>query len=53
MNEACCPGFQNLLNNAGQRGMVALVRQGFAGIDFLFQSRGIAFDDEQKLRPIP
>jgi hypothetical protein len=47
----CCYGFQNLIDNAGKRGIAALVRPTHKGIEFLLQSRGIAFDDESKLKP--
>jgi hypothetical protein len=48
----CCPGFQHLLDAAGQRGIAALVRRTHDDIGFLLQSRGIAFGDEQKLKPM-
>lgn len=49
----CCPGFQNLVSNAGQRGISALAKKSNEGIVFVLQSRGIAFDDEGKLGPMP
>lgn len=49
----CCPGFRNLLDEAGKRGLAVLARKRSDGIVFLLQSRGVAFDDEPKLRPVP
>jgi hypothetical protein len=41
-----------LLDNAGQRGIAALVRRTPRGNKLLLQSRGIAFADEPKIRPM-
>ncbi len=49
----CCPGFQNGIEAAGQRGMAILVHKTSTGINFLLQSRGIAFDDVKRIRPNP
>jgi len=49
----CCPGFQNSVANAGQRGVAALVKESVEGLVFVQQSRGIAFEDEGKIRPMP
>ncbi len=49
----CCPGFQNGIEAAGQRGLAILVHRTSSGIMFLFQSRGIAFEDVGKIRPNP
>jgi hypothetical protein len=51
----CCHGLQNDVGNAGQRGISILV---FKVPDkdelwFVLQSRGVAFEDEGKLGPIP
>jgi hypothetical protein len=53
MTITCCSGLQNLLSNAGQRGIAVLVRRTSDGISLMLQSRGIAFNDEPKLRPVP
>lgn len=49
----CCPGFQNSVANAGQRGIAALAKRAGERVVFVLQSRGIAFDDEGKLGPMP
>ena len=49
----CCIGFQHLVTAAGQRGIAALVAKSTAGISFRLQARGIAFEDEEKLGPMP
>ncbi len=49
----CCPGFQHRIGDAGNRGVAVLVRKTPEGIRFLLQSRGIAFDDESKIHPMP
>lgn len=49
----CCPGFQNLVGDAGQRGLAAVVIKTPEGIRFRLQSRGIAFEDVGKIRPMP
>ena len=49
----CCSGFRNLLSCAGARGHAILACQVSAGdVGFLLQSRGLAFGDEVKLRPV-
>jgi len=54
LNKAfCCPGFQNSLEAAGQRGIAILTKDSSIGLMFLLQSRGIAFDDISKMRPQP
>jgi hypothetical protein len=52
-NIFCCPGFEHRITNAGQRGIAVLAHKTSSGIMFLLQSRGIAFEDEGKLRPMP
>jgi len=50
LNKAfCCPGFQDAIEEAGHRGIAAVVAKTSVGILFLLQSRGIAFDDVSKL----
>lgn len=50
----CCPQLQNLLANAGERGLAALIRDTPRGLRFRLQSRGISFSDEAKApMPIP
>jgi len=49
----CCPGFQHRVADAGQRGIAVLVVNTSEGIRFRIQSRGIAFDDERKIGPMP
>jgi len=54
MNEMfCCSGFQHRVADAGQRGIAVLVTKTPEGIRFYLQSRGIAFDDEKKIVPMP
>ena len=47
----CCDGLKSLIENAGQRGIAALVERVPGGIMVVLQSRGVAADDEPKLRP--
>ena len=49
----CCPGFQHRITDAGQRGIAVIVIRTSDGIRFRLQSRGIAFEDERKIRPVP
>lgn len=49
----CCPGFQHNIEAVGQRGIAIIVKNTTEGITFLLQSRGIAFEDEMKTRPLP
>jgi hypothetical protein len=49
----CCAGFQHRVEAAGQRGIAVLVHKTSSGIMFLFQSRGIAFEDTSKIGPMP
>mgnify|MGYP005858191645 CR=1 FL=1 len=49
----CCPGFQHRVADAGQRGIAVLVVNTSDGIRFRLQSRGIAFDDEKRIGPMP
>ena len=52
MDPCCCIPLKNLLDDAGRRGVSALVRHTDTGINFLLQSRGIDFTDEPKLHPV-
>jgi hypothetical protein len=52
-NRFCCAGFQHLVLSAGQRGLACLVIQRQEGNAFCLQSRGVAFEDEHKLRAVP
>lgn len=52
-NKFCCPGFQHRVADAGQRGIAVLVVKTSGVIQFRLQSRGIAFDDEKKIVPMP
>jgi hypothetical protein len=47
----CCDGFSNLIMAAGERGNAALAVEKRGRLYFLLQSRGVAFEDESKLRP--
>ena len=51
----CCHGLQNDIANAGQRGISILLFRipHTDDLRFVLQSRGVAFDDEPKLGPIP
>jgi hypothetical protein len=49
----CCPGFENHVSLAGERGLAILVKQTSNGLSFDFQSRGVAYKDQGKLHPIP
>jgi len=49
----CCSGFQHSVEAAGQRGLAVLAHKTSSGIMFLFQSRGIAFEDVKKVGPNP
>jgi hypothetical protein len=49
----CCAPLQNHVTAAGSRGLAVLVRKTPEGIRFLLQSRGVAFEDVGKLRPMP
>ena len=54
LNEAfCCPGLQNSIESAGERGAAVLVYRSSVGIGFYIQSRGVAFDDVDKLALLP
>jgi hypothetical protein len=50
----CCLGFRNFVSFAGERGPAILAHEYSSGlIRFVLQSRGVAFHDEGKLKPIP
>ncbi|TWT61735.1 hypothetical protein Pan54_24720 [Rubinisphaera italica] len=50
--EYCCTGFRNMLACAGERGNAVVVWVDSGGeLRFLHQSRGVAFEDESKLKP--
>ena len=50
--EYCCTGLQNLIACAGERGNAVVVWTDSSGEPrFLMQSRGVAFEDQSKLRP--
>ncbi len=50
--EYCCTGFRNMLACAGERGNAIVVWVDSAGeLRFLHQSRGVAFEDEPRLKP--
>ena len=50
----CCDGFRNLVSLAGERGPAILSRETSTGeVVFVLQSRGVAFDDVNRLRPVP
>ena len=49
----CCSGFRNLLSCAGERGYAILVCEISPGeVRFVLQSRGLAFGDEAKWKPV-
>ena len=50
----CCTGFANLVSCAGERGLAILACEISPGqVAFFFQSRGLAFGDEKKWKPVP
>ena len=51
----CCPAFENLIGNAGERGLAVLVSQHSEGMKFALQMRAVAFTDEATLpkEPLP
>ena len=49
----CCDGFRNLIDNAGQRGMAALVHRTSDGFRFYFQSRAVSKADDLVLSKNP
>lgn len=49
----CCTGLQHRVTDAGQSGIAILIVDTPEGIRFRLQSRGIAFEDEPKLVPMP
>jgi hypothetical protein len=50
----CCLGFENLIGKAGQRGAAAIVVwRGVKKLSFLLQSRGVAYEDEALMVPMP
>lgn len=49
----CCHAFENLVRNAGDRGLAVLVCQTEAGLRFAIQARAVAFADEANLGKQP
>jgi hypothetical protein len=49
----CCPGLRNLVALAGERGVSAVLINTLDGTRFRLQSRGIADQDIDKIRPMP
>jgi hypothetical protein len=50
----CCDGLRVRLSCAGERGLALIACETSSGhIRFVFQSRGLAFGDEEKWKPIP
>ena len=49
----CCAGFKTHIERAGERGISILVRRDSSGLAFELQSRGVGFEDQSKLRPMP
>ena len=49
----CCDGLNNLIGNAGQRGMSALVYERPAGFRFNLQARAVSKDVELRLSEAP
>jgi hypothetical protein len=50
----CCTGFRNLLSCVGERGHAVIACEVSPGqVRFLLQSRGLAFGDEKKWKPVP
>jgi hypothetical protein len=49
----CCQTFENTVASAGERGLAILVERTPDGIGFNLQSRGVAYEDIGKLRPVP
>jgi len=48
----CCDGFRNAVSLAGERGLAILAcEQSSGNTGFVLQSRGVAFEDEAKLKP--
>ena|SRR5438128_1891844 len=49
----CCTGLKNLVSSAGDRGLAILAREQSPNrIGFVIQSRGLAFGDEAKWKPV-
>jgi hypothetical protein len=49
----CCSGLENRVLNAGKRGIAIVVLQESDGdLHFFLQSRGIAFEDESRIKPL-
>jgi hypothetical protein len=44
----CCGGFRDLLADAGQRGLAAIVVKYGSETGFKLQSRAVAFDDKER-----
>ena len=45
----CCNVFNNLINNAGERGLAVLVSEDKDGVKFSVQMRAVSFADEGRL----
>ena len=45
----CCPGFEHLIGDAGERGLSAIVVKAPDRFRFKLQSRGVSFLDRNKL----
>lgn len=43
----CCTTLEGLIGSAGQRGIAVLVRDLRGDLDFVIQSRGVAYEDEK------
>jgi len=45
----CCHAFENLISNAGERGLAVLVCKTDAGFKFAVQARAVSFADESNV----
>jgi len=49
----CCHAFENLVGNAGERGLAILVSEHSDGLKFALQMRAVAFEEEARLSKEP
>ena len=49
----CCTAFENLITDAGERGLAALVKETTNSFRFVIQMRAVSFADEPKLPQEP
>src|SRR5687768_8699981 len=49
----CCSSLADRIESAGSRGLSIVIERAADGFKFLLQSRGVAYEDVPKLRPMP